>query len=102
MKTERARRKCGMRRAHSVPAAVPRLAIESPYLTPAEAMAYLRCGSRSALQRLITEHRLPYCRRGVRLLFDRRDLDAWMHRTCLTELERLRLYGAVDQHQRGM
>lgn len=54
--------------------------IESPYFTPAETIAYLRCGSRSALQRLITDHRLPYCRRGFKLLFDRRQIDEWLHR----------------------
>jgi excisionase family DNA binding protein len=60
-------------------AAVSRPPIESPYLTPAEAIVYLRCGSRSALQRLITEHRLPYCRRGRKLLLDKRDIDKWLH-----------------------
>jgi excisionase family DNA binding protein len=52
--------------------------IESPYLTAAETIAYLRLGSRSALQRLIDQHRLPYGRRGAKLLFDRRELDAWV------------------------
>jgi excisionase family DNA binding protein len=51
----------------------------SPYLTAAEAMTYLRLGSRSALQRLIVEHRLPCCRRGRLYLFDTRELDAWLH-----------------------
>jgi excisionase family DNA binding protein len=50
----------------------------SPYLTAAEAITYLRLGSRSALQRLIVEHRLPTCRRGGRYLFDTRELDAWL------------------------
>jgi excisionase family DNA binding protein len=54
-------------------------AVVSPYLTAREAIAYLKLGSRSALQRLITEHRLPYCRRGGTLLFDVRELDAWLH-----------------------
>jgi excisionase family DNA binding protein len=51
----------------------------SPYLTAAEAIEYLRLGSRSALQRLLTEHRLPFCRRGRLYLFDTRELDAWLH-----------------------
>jgi excisionase family DNA binding protein len=54
-------------------------AVASPYLTAKEAIAYLRLGSRSALQRLIVEHRLPCCRRGGKYLFDRRELDAWVH-----------------------
>jgi len=53
--------------------------IESPYLTAREAIAYLRCGSQSALYRLIREQRLPFCRRGRLYLFDRRELDAWLH-----------------------
>jgi excisionase family DNA binding protein len=53
--------------------------VASPYLTAREAITYLRLGSRSALQRLITEHRLPYCRRGGMLLFDTREIDAWLH-----------------------
>ena len=31
-----------------------------------------------SLCRLITEHRLPYCRRGGECLFDKRELDAWV------------------------
>lgn len=54
-------------------------ATATPYLTAAEAIAYLRLGSRSALQRLIVEHRLPCCRRGRLYLFDTRELDAWLH-----------------------
>lgn len=53
--------------------------VASPYLTAREAMAYLKLQSRSALQRLIVEHGLPYCRRGRVLLFDVRELDAWLH-----------------------
>ena len=52
---------------------------ESPYLTAAEAIVYLRLGSRSALYRLVREHRLPFCRRGRLYLFDTRELDAWVH-----------------------
>jgi len=56
-------------------------AIPSPYLTAAEAQAYLRLGSANALYRLVREHGLPYCRKGRHYLFDRRDLDAWIHNT---------------------
>lgn len=51
---------------------------ESPYLLAHEAVVYLRCQSRSALQRLIKEHRLPHGRSGRKLLFDKRELDAWV------------------------
>lgn len=50
----------------------------SPYLTAREAIAYLRLGSQSALYRLIREHALPHGRRGHLLLFDTRELDAWI------------------------
>jgi excisionase family DNA binding protein len=50
----------------------------SPYLDAAEAVAYLRLGSKNALYRLIREHRLPHGRRGREYLFDRRELDAWI------------------------
>ena len=52
----------------------------SPYLTARETIAYLRLGSKSALYRLIREHRLPFCRRGKKYLFDTRELDAWVAR----------------------
>ena len=51
---------------------------ESPYLTAAEAIAYLKLGSSSALYRLVREHRLPCCRRGRLYLFDTREIDAWL------------------------
>lgn len=54
-------------------------AVASPYLTARETIGYLKLGSRSALQRLIVEHRLPCCRRGRLYLFDTRELDAWLH-----------------------
>lgn len=41
------------------------------------AMAHLGIGSRSALYRLIAEHRLPYGRVGRRYRFRRCDLDQW-------------------------
>jgi excisionase family DNA binding protein len=50
----------------------------SPYLTAAEAIAYLKLGSTSALYRLVREHRLPCCRRGRLYLFDTREIDAWL------------------------
>ena len=50
----------------------------SPYLNSKEAMAYLRLTSSSSLYYLINERRLPYLRRGGRLLFDTRELDAWL------------------------
>jgi excisionase family DNA binding protein len=54
----------------------------SPYLTSREAIAYLRLDTlrspHSALYRLITEHKLPYGRRGGLYLFDTRELDAWV------------------------
>jgi excisionase family DNA binding protein len=65
--------------------------MDSPYLTAREAIVYLRLGSRSALQRLIVEHRLPCCRRGGMYLFDVREIDAWLrgHNSAL-ELARAR------------
>lgn len=51
----------------------------SPYLTTRETIDYLKLKSRSALQHLIVNHRLPYCRRGRCLLFDVREIDAWVH-----------------------
>jgi len=56
----------------------PQRAVESPYLTTAEAVQYLRLNSRQALYRLISEHRLPSGRRGRLRLFDKRELDAWV------------------------
>lgn len=53
--------------------------IDSPYLNTQEAIAYLHLGSRSALYHLIREQRLPKCRRGRLYLFDKRELDAWVH-----------------------
>jgi excisionase family DNA binding protein len=54
------------------------MSVESPYLTSAEAIQYLRLGSRRALQRMLAEHRLPFCRLGRHYRFDRRELDAWL------------------------
>jgi len=55
------------------------MAPQSPYLTAAEAIAYLKLGSSSALYRLVREHGLPSCRRGRLYLFDTREIDAWVH-----------------------
>jgi excisionase family DNA binding protein len=65
------------------------MAISSPYLTPREALDYLRIGSLSELYRLIREHRMPFCRVGGRYRFDIRELDAWTHGHAST-LDRLR------------
>ena len=50
----------------------------SPYLTAAEAMEYLRLGSKRALTRMISENALPFCRLGRHYRFDIRELDAWL------------------------
>ena len=52
--------------------------IESPYMTVDETIVYLRLTSRRALQRLLSGHRLPHGRLGRKLLFDRREVDAWV------------------------
>ena len=64
--------------------------IESPYLNTREAMAYLRLTSPSSLYYLINEQRLPHLRRGGRLLFDTRDIDAWLRGTDAISLMRAR------------
>lgn len=49
------------------------------WVGPSEAMAHLSVGSRTALRRLINDHRLPYSRIGKnRYRFRISDLDAWM------------------------
>jgi excisionase family DNA binding protein len=68
----------------------PPRVIDSPYLTTREAMAYLRLTSPSSLYYLINEQRLPHLRRGGRLLFDRRDVDAWLRGTDAVSLARAR------------
>lgn len=50
-----------------------------PKMTAAEAIAYLRIGSESALYRLIREHQLPFLRVGRLYRFDRAEVDAWLH-----------------------
>lgn len=56
----------------------PRRALDSPYLTVQEAIAYLRLPSRAALYRLIRDWRLPHGRRGGLYIFHRGKLDAWV------------------------
>lgn len=66
----------------------PARVIDSPYLTTREAVAYLRLSSPSALYHLITDQHVPHLRRGGRLLFDRRELDAWLRGTDAVSLAR--------------
>lgn len=63
---------------------------ESPYLTAVEAMEYLRLRSKQALYNHIQRNRLPVCRMGGVLRFDRRELDAWLRGTNTVELRRQR------------
>ena len=53
--------------------------VESPYLTAKEAVEYLKLGSLNSLYRLVNQHRLPTCRRGRLYLFDKREIDIWLH-----------------------
>jgi hypothetical protein len=62
----------------------------SPYMNSGEAMTYLRLTSRSSLDYLMREQGLPYLRRGGRLLFDRREIDAWLRGTDAIGLARMR------------
>lgn len=56
------------------------VAHESPYLTAAEAARYLRYESVKALYDAVPKLDIPVCRRGSKtMLFDRRDLDRWLH-----------------------
>jgi excisionase family DNA binding protein len=55
-----------------------------------ETMTYLRLTSTSSIYYLINEQRLPHLRRGGRLLFDRRDIDAWLRGTDAVSLARAR------------
>lgn len=50
---------------------------DGPYLSPEEAVAYLRLPSVSQLYKLIREHSLPYRRRGRCYIFCPADLDTW-------------------------
>lgn len=63
----------------------PASTVVSPYLDAAGAIRYLVLDAhkspRSALQRLIDQHHLPFLRRGHQLLFDTRELDVWLRRT---------------------
>lgn len=53
--------------------------VDSPYLTAKEAVEYLKLGSLNSLYRLVNQHRLPTCRRGRLYLFDKREIDVWLH-----------------------
>lgn len=64
--------------------------IVSPYLTSTEAVVYLNLGSLNSLYAHIRENRLPVCRAGRHLRFDRRELDAWL-RNAGSALELVRL-----------
>lgn len=64
--------------------------IASPYLTAAEAVAYLKLRTKQALYYHIKENHLPVCRVGSALRFDRQDLDAWVRGTTTIELRRKR------------
>jgi excisionase family DNA binding protein len=63
--------------------------VETPYMNSRETMTYLRLTSTSSLYYLINQQRLPHLRRGGRLLFDRRDLDAWLRGTDAVSLARI-------------
>lgn len=65
------------------------MSVESPYMNTREAMAYLRLPRTSSLYYLINQQGLPHLRRGGRLLFDRRDLDAWLRGTDALSLARV-------------
>jgi excisionase family DNA binding protein len=60
------------------------------WIEPEDAMAHLSVHSRSALYRLIDNHRLPCSRVGRYYRFRRADLDAWMtnNRPALAAVER--------------
>ena len=64
--------------------------MSSPYLTSAEAIEYLRLGSKRALTRMISDNHLPFCRLGRHYRFDIRELDAWL-RGHGSAIERARL-----------
>lgn len=61
---------------------------ESPYMTSAEAVDYLRARSINNLYQLVRRHHLPCLRRGNTYLFDKRDVDAWLRGTTALELRR--------------
>ena len=58
-------------------------ATPSPYLTPDEAAAYMRCG-RQRVYDLVSEGRLPKVKDGARLLLRRDDLDAYLAAAAVT------------------
>lgn len=56
----------------------PVRAIDSPHLTPNEAVAYLRLGSLGALYYAVNELGLPYGRIGRKFRFRKDHLDRWL------------------------
>lgn len=52
----------------------------SPYLTSAQALAYLQLRTLSTLYSHMRDNGLPYARLGRALRFDTRELDVWMKR----------------------
>ena len=62
----------------------------SPYLTAKEAAEYLRFPSVKALYAAVARDGLPVCRRGGKLLFDRRELDAALHGATVLEQRAVR------------
>lgn len=71
-------------------------AIVSPYLTAKEAAAYLKFRSVGALYAALKPQQIPVLRRGVTLLFDRAELDAWLRRERHTPQ-----CGAVTEFRKG-
>lgn len=66
----------------------PARTVDSPYLTSKGAVEYLQLPSLSSLYSHIRENRLPVCRAGGDLRFDKRELDAWLRGTTAIELAR--------------
>lgn len=65
--------------------------MESPYLRSDEAAAYLRFGTRNALYGAMRDRAIPrwvWCKRGGRLLFDRRAIDRWLSEATPARLAR--------------
>lgn len=75
-------------------------AIDSPYLTPAEAAQYLRYASVGALYKAIPKAGIPVRRRGRSLLFHRDDLDRWLAGARVDHLHREARQARVLKHVR--
>jgi excisionase family DNA binding protein len=61
------------------------MGIESPYLTAAEAVIYLKRRTKQALYHHIKHNRLPTWRIGSTLRFDKEDLDAWLRSNAMAQ-----------------